>query len=102
RLGVWQLDRAEQKLALQAAVDAEAGRPALANGELGSGRPLHRRVQLRGHWVAERSVWLDNRPMDGQAGYFVVTPLRRTGRSEAILVQRGWVPRDPRDRTRLP
>lgn len=102
RLGVWQLDRAEQKLALQAAVDAEAGRPALANGELGSGRPLHRRVQLSGHWVAERSVWLDNRPMDGQAGFFVVTPLRLTGRSEAILVQRGWVPRDPRDRTRLP
>lgn len=102
RLGLWQLDRAQQKLALQAAVDAEAARPPLANADLGGQEQLHRRVILRGRWVADRSVWLDNRPMDGHAGFYVVTPLRLTGRSEAILVQRGWAPRDPTDRSRLP
>jgi surfeit locus 1 family protein len=40
--------------------------------------------------------------MDGRAGFFVVTPLRLAGRGEAILVQRGWAPRDPLDRQRLP
>lgn len=101
RLGVWQLDRAAQKVALQAAVDAELNRPALGNAQLGEAA-LHRRVVLRGRWVAERTVWLDNRPMDGRAGFYVVTPLRLAGRGDAVLVQRGWAPRDPVDRSRLP
>lgn len=101
RLGVWQLDRAQQKLALQAAIEAEAARPPLGNADL-SGTPLHRRVTLRGTWVAERTVWLDNRPMDGRAGFYVVTPLRLAGRSEAILVQRGWAPRSQADLRQLP
>ncbi|MFN3304584.1 MAG: SURF1 family protein [Roseateles sp.] len=101
RLGVWQLDRAAQKLALQAAIDGQAGLPVLGNAELGAAG-LHRRVALRGTWITERTVWLDNRPMDGRAGFYVVTPLRLAGRSEAILVQRGWAPRDTQDRTRLP
>lgn len=102
RLGLWQLDRAAQKLALQAAIDAEAARPALANAELSGDDQLHRRVLLRGHWVAERTVWLDNRPMDGRTGFFVVTPLRLAGRDEAVLVQRGWAPRSQLDRAQLP
>lgn len=102
RLGVWQLDRAQQKVALQAAVDAQEARPPLSNAALDGAGSLHRRVQLRGTWVAERSVWLDNRPMDGRAGFYVVTPLRLAGRADAVLVQRGWVPRDPADRARLP
>jgi surfeit locus 1 family protein len=102
RLGVWQLDRAQQKLDLQAAIDAEAARPAIANAALGGADQLHRSVVLRGQWVAERTVWLDNRPMDGRAGFYVVTPLRLTGRSDAILVQRGWAPRDAADRSHLP
>lgn len=102
RLGVWQLDRAAQKLALQAAVEAQAGRPALGNAELAGDGQLHRRVTLRGRWVAERSVWLDNRPMDGHAGFFVVTPLRLSGRTEVILVQRGWAARNQLDRNLLP
>lgn len=101
RLGVWQLDRAAQKLALQAAVDAEGARPALRNTDLADAA-LHRGVVLRGHWVAERTVWLDNRPMDGRAGFYAVTPLRLTGRADAVLVQRGWAPRDPTDRSRVP
>ncbi|MFG6487437.1 SURF1 family protein [Roseateles sp. BYS78W] len=101
RLGVWQLDRAAQKIALQTADEVEGARSPLSNTEL-VGSPLHRRVVLRGVWVADRTVWLDNRPMDGRAGFYVVTPLRLAGRGDAILVERGWVPRDSADRTHLP
>lgn len=101
RLGVWQLDRAAQKLGNQAAIDAEAAKPPLGNADIGH-TALHRTVALRGTWVVERTVWLDNRPMDGHAGFFVVTPLRLAGRSDAILVQRGWAPRNQADRSRLP
>ena len=102
RLGLWQLDRASQKLALQSAIDAEGQRPALANAELGDAGQLHRRVTLRGHWLPARTVWLDNRPMDGHVGFFVVTPLQLADRPEAVLVERGWAPRNQVDRTQLP
>lgn len=102
RLGWWQLDRAGQKLALQAAIDAQAAQPALATADVGDGEQLHRRVALRGRWLPQHTVWLDNRPMDGRAGFFVVTPLQLAGRGEVILVQRGWLPRDAADRSRLP
>lgn len=102
RLGFWQLDRAQQKLGIQAAVEAESARPQLGTADVGSEQQLHRSVALRGTWVADRTVWLDNRPMDGRAGFYVVTPLRLAGRDQAILVQRGWAPRDPANRSRLP
>jgi len=107
RLGVWQLDRAAQKIALQEAVDARAQLPALDASQLradteGAALQLQRRVLLRGRWLSDKTVFLDNRPMDGRVGFFVVTPLRLSGRDEAILVQRGWVPRDAQDRSRLP
>lgn len=102
RLGVWQLDRAAQKLALQAAIEAQAAQPALGNADLRGTEHLHRRVVLHGRWAADRTVWLDNRPMDGRTGFYVVTPLLLAGRAEAILVERGWAPRNSLDRERLP
>ena len=105
RLGVWQLDRAAQKEALQAALDARGALPPLPQAELAT-RPgdaaaqHHRRVVLRGRWLAERTVWLDNRQMGGRPGFYVVTPLVWPG--GAVAVQRGWVPRDNDVRTRLP
>lgn len=102
-LGLWQLDRAAQKRALQQAIARQAERPALDNAALrGEAGEVHRAAQLQGQWVAERSVWLDNRPMDGRVGFIVVTPLRLSGRSDAILVQRGWAPRNAADRSALP
>jgi len=61
-----------------------------------------RRVRLAGTWVAERTVYLDNRQMDGKVGFFVVTPLRLDGGRESALVQRGWVARNFDQRALLP
>jgi len=102
RLGIWQLDRAQQKLAMQAAIDTESARSPLVAADLGGEHQLYRRVTLHGRWVADRTVWLDNRPMDSRAGFYVVTPLRLDGREEVVLVQRGWAPRDPVNRSNLP
>jgi surfeit locus 1 family protein len=122
RLGWWQLERAATKRALQATWDARAQQPVLSTSELLSElEPLaitqapalpstlaqaeayhQRRVLLRGRWLAQHTVYLDNRPMQGRTGFYVVTPLQLEGRASAILVQRGWVPRHVQDRTRLP
>jgi surfeit locus 1 family protein len=107
-LGCWQMDRAGQKQALLAEQQLRGALPPLPNADLSrpddspesSKAQLHRRALLEGSWLPERTVFLDNRPMSGRVGFFVVTPLQLAGRSEVILVQRGWSPRDASDRSR--
>lgn len=103
RLGVWQLSRAAEKNALQAAIEEQARLPVLAVLPDDT-RPAptwhHRRVQLQGRWSAGHTVYLDNRQMNGRPGFFVVTPLVLTD-GRAVLVQRGWLPRDADERTRI-
>jgi surfeit locus 1 family protein len=105
RLGLWQLDRAAQKTALHEAIQARGEMPALDAAELAQAAEqvpgqVHRRVVLEGHWLQARSIYLDNRQMQGRAGFFVITPLLLDG-GDAVLVQRGWVPRDAHERARL-
>ncbi len=106
-LGAWQLRRAAQKIALQDALESRATLSALTASELPRTaeqvEPQHYRpVHLRGQWLAQRNVFLENRQMNGRVGFYLVTPLQLEGRPEVVLVQRGWVPRDLRDRTLLP
>lgn len=106
RLGLWQLDRAAQKTALHEALVARGHLPALSAGHLArtadEGPPQHhRKVVVRGRWRNDLTVFLDNRQMNERPGFFVVTPLLLTD-GDAVAVQRGWVPRDALDRTRVP
>jgi surfeit locus 1 family protein len=105
-LGRWQLQRADQKLALQAEMDSRATLPVWTETDLLQAQAprnaLYRPVRLRGEWVPNASVFLDNRQMDGRPGFFLLTPLRLTGSDRAVLVQRGWAPRDFIDRSRTP
>lgn len=106
RLGVWQLDRASQKVALQAQMTERAQLPALPMTALARARQdaetqIQRLANVQGRWLPAATVFLDNRTMDGRTGFLVVTPVLLPG-GEALLVQRGWTPRDLRDRTLLP
>lgn len=106
RLGVWQLSRAAEKEALQASLDSRGALPPLPAAELARSAAEavaqhHRRITLEGRWVGGRTIYLDNRPMEGRAGFYVVTPLALAD-GDAVLVQRGWVPRDAADRSRVP
>ena len=103
-LGNWQLRRAEEKLALQAAWDraAQVAPLTVTGGDVAAvADRLPLRVRLRGRFLVEHEVWLDNRQMDGQAGLMLVAPLRLAD-GAVVLVNRGFARRDPRDRARLP
>lgn len=107
RLGVWQMDRAAQKEALQTALDTRAQLPvveasALADTAEAAADQHYRRSVVRGQWVQAATVFLDNRQMDGRQGFFVVTPLQLADSTRAVLVQRGWTPRDALDRSKVP
>jgi len=127
-LGRWQLSRASQKQALQSAIDERrqlapvdvqilVQAPEITSSGTGGDDPaggaddafanglIHRTVVLRGRWMPEYTVFLDNRQMNGRPGFFVLTPLQLTGPEGAgkvVMVQRGWVPRNFQDRTQLP
>ena len=105
-LGQWQLRRADQKESLQAEISSKKSLPALDTQALLAIKTIatetHRPVRLDGLWQSGQTVFLDNRPMSGRSGFWVFTPLLLQGSGESVLVQRGWVPRDFNDRTRLP
>jgi surfeit locus 1 family protein len=105
RLGVWQLDRAQQKTSLQTSQSTRMLMPALSVQQLARDAATaadqhHRQVVLEGRWQARFTVYLDNRQMNARPGFFAVTPLLLDDGS-AVLVQRGWWPRDQADRTRI-
>jgi surfeit locus 1 family protein len=104
-LGLWQLDRGRQKEALAAAIASKGSMAALPQEALlapDAPALIHRPVLLRGTWVAEHTVFLDNRQMQGGVGFYVVTPLRLAGSDRVVLVQRGWAPRNFVAREQLP
>jgi surfeit locus 1 family protein len=91
RLGVWQWQRGEQR----AAAAARFARGADAVLELGTRDltevSLYQRVGVEGELDAAHQFLLDNRILEGRAGYEVLTPLVRAA-APALLVNRGWVP----------
>ncbi len=103
RLGLWQLDRAAQKLAYASSLAQRQALPELSTEQLardpaGAAAQQHRRIRLQGRWLDAATVYLDNRQMNGRPGFFVVTPLLLAN-ADAVLVQRGWLPRDMHDRS---
>ena len=105
-LGFWQWGRAQQRNALHQAIASREAMAPLAAADLFATADrqllLHRPIVLRGEWLPDRTVFLDNRQMNAVPGFYVVTPLRLEGRREAVLVQRGWAPRNFTRREALP
>ena len=103
-LGNWQLRRAEQKLALQQQMSARAEFvPVNANVLVPTQTPEEfRRVIAEGEFISSWAVYLDNRPYQGKAGFYLLMPFKLAGSEQSVLVLRGWFPRDASDRERIP
>ena len=92
-LGLWQLDRADQKRTIEAAiVSANAGPVELiANGrELLDKEYFH--VRLQGSYLSDKQFIYDNQIVDQVSGYYVLTPFILTDQLGVILVNRGFIP----------
>ena len=100
RLGVWQLDRAEQKTELLNQVKAYSRLPAAELksllGELDAAMRF-RKVVATGRYLAEKSIYIDNQVLAGQVGYRVFTPFLISESSASIntnnviMIDRGWI-----------
>jgi surfeit locus 1 family protein len=98
RLGFWQLGRAHTKESLNAITEARQLEPPLRNQDFAAIKTApdtwqQRSVDLEGQWLPQFTVYLDNRTMKSQTGFYVLTPFQlRNG--PVVLVQRGWIARD--------
>jgi surfeit locus 1 family protein len=94
-LGIWQLNRAEEKRAL---IQLQAKRQSTEVLSLSATMPditemlLYKPIQAVGHYDTNHQYLLDNQVSKGRAGYFVLTPFRLKNQSKAVLVNRGWLP----------
>ena len=76
--------------------------PLAAAGLEDPSRLVHRHLVLHGRWLPERVVYLDNRPNAGQAGLYVLMPLRLDPPLAVdVIVNRGWIPRNAMERSRI-
>ncbi|MBI5300537.1 MAG: SURF1 family protein [Chloroflexi bacterium] len=97
-LGVWQLDRLQQRRAFNARVSGHVTAPSL---EL-SGAALetdltnveYRAVHVVGKYDEAHQVALRNQAYKNQVGVTLLTPLIISGTQQAVLVNRGWIPFD--------
>lgn len=105
-LAQWQQRRADEKIARAARLEAGNLAAPLAL----TAAPLlpvdaqaieYRRVTVTGRFVPAWTVYLDNRPYRGQAGFHVLTPFQIDGSTMHVLVAQGWLPRNNADRTRI-
>lgn len=92
-LGVWQLERAEEKRLLLDRWQAAAERaPVSLDRAVNGEAPRFTPVKARGQYDGGHQFLVDNRIRDNRPGFHVLTPLRLEGSGRAVLVNRGWVP----------
>ncbi|GGC06933.1 SURF1-like protein [Oxalicibacterium flavum] len=103
-LGQWQTRRGDEKQAIENLLLARQSAPVLQLEQVptDAAEIAFRRVRLHGSFEREWPVYLDNRPYDGRAGFYLAMPFRMAASGQHVLVLRGWLPRDVADRTRLP
>jgi surfeit locus 1 family protein len=92
-LGFWQLDRAEQKKVILAAVTEKMNSKTLTtlpnSNVIENSRYQH--IKLEGQFDRHHLIYIDNKVLFGKVGYYVVSPLLVSGSSKTVLVNLGWV-----------
>lgn len=94
-LGNWQQGRAAYKTELQARQQALAALAPLDTIPADATGPEleFRSVRLHGEFVPAWPVFLANRPMGTQSGFYLAMPFKIAGSDTHVLVLRGWLPR---------
>jgi surfeit locus 1 family protein len=100
-LGNWQTRRGDEKVVLKSQIERGQAMPPIGASEVTTKTHANRRVQIEGEWREDKTIFIDNRTHKGIAGFHVLTPLKMAS-GKHVLVLRGWVARDLKDRTKLP
>ena len=92
-LGFWQLDRANEKREIENQIArANSGDVELINSVEFLKEKEYYHVRLQGAYIDDKQFIYDNQIVDQISGYYVLTPFILKGDSEAILINRGFIP----------
>lgn len=103
RLGIWQLDRLEQRRAFNAQFESARAQSVL---DLNQEQPVEiaemewRPVKVTGEYDFANQVAVRNQYYGNEYGYHLLTPIVFGG--GAVLVDRGWIPADGNSAPALP
>lgn len=96
RLGVWQLDRLDQRRAANALSAQRVNAPLLRLNDLGPATDwaelINRPITVQGVYDLAQQVGVQYQTYQERPGVTLVAPLRLTDSQTAILVNRGWLP----------
>lgn len=94
RLGIWQLDRAEEKRDIANQLQARASLPVsdiAPIADLNMEEIRFRSVRINGQYLPKHTMLVDNQVVNGGVGYQVFTPFKPDNLDYLVLVARGWV-----------
>ncbi len=92
-LGFWQLDRADEKRAIEDQVaNANANIAELITDVDLLSEKEYYHVHLQGSYIKDKQFIYDNQIVDQIPGYYVLTPFVLKGNSRVILINRGFIP----------
>ncbi|HEX6645338.1 MAG TPA: SURF1 family protein [Gemmatimonadales bacterium] len=91
RLGFWQLERLRERRAANDVAAAARGLPELDLGATDGEAPAQRMVRATGRYDAAHELVIRGQALRERPGVHVVTPLRLSGDTLAVLVLRGFV-----------
>ncbi|PUA18292.1 cytochrome oxidase biosynthesis protein [Glaciimonas sp. PCH181] len=102
-LAQWQTRRGDQKQAIEDAMKQRSMEaPLQLSAALQNVDQIeYRRVTVRGEFVQNWPVYLDNRSYKGSPGFYVLMPLKIANSNVHVLVERGWLPLNPQSRASL-
>ena len=92
-LGFWQLDRADEKRAIEDQIaSANSGDVEFVTSVEFLKDKEYYHVRLQGSYIGDKQFIYDNQIVDQISGYYVLTPFVLRGASNAILINRGFIP----------
>ena len=93
KLGMWQMHKAEYKLALQKQYSKyelnEAEELPRNFSKLDEIR--YKKIHVSGKYLPQYEIFLDNQFDGERPGYYVLTPLQIEGSKDIVLINRGWI-----------
>lgn len=93
-LGVWQLNRADEKQAIADNINKRSIESAvdLSNAfDWNQEQHQYRKATVKGEFFLTGQLLIDNILVSGKPGYHVITPLKINGTDKTILINRGWI-----------
>lgn len=98
RLGIWQLDRLEQRRNFNAHYLQQIEAPTVEltpdNFELDLEGMEYRQIIARGDYDYNHEMAIRNQSWQGQAGVHLLTPLIISESNHIVFINRGWIPLD--------